>query len=73
MIAELSQWQIARPNTGGSQFFINVVNNNYLDAHHPVFGKVIEGMDVVDAISKVKRDRYDKPKEDVVILKAVVL
>jgi peptidylprolyl isomerase len=61
------------PNTGGSQFFINVVNNNYLDPKHPVFGKVIEGMDIVDAISKVKRDRFDRPKEDVVILKAVIV
>ena len=63
----------AGPNTGGSQFFINLVNNNYLDLKHPVFGKVVQGMDVVDAISKVKRDRYDKPKEDVVILKATVI
>ena len=38
----------AGPNTGGSQFFINTVNNNYLDKMHPVFGKVVKGMDVVD-------------------------
>ena len=44
----------AGPNTGGSQFFINLVNNNYLDTKHPVFGKVVEGMDVVDAIAKVQ-------------------
>ena len=36
----------AGANTGGSQFFINLVNNNYLDSKHPVFGKVVEGMDV---------------------------
>ena len=42
----------AGPNTGGSQFFINLVNNNHLDKMHPVFGKVIEGMEVVDAIGK---------------------
>ena len=44
----------AGPNTGGSQFFINLVNNNYLDTKHPVFGKVTEGMDVVDTIGKVQ-------------------
>jgi peptidylprolyl isomerase len=51
----------AGPNTGGSQFFINLVDNYYLDSKHPVFGKVIEGMEVVDSISSVKRDRNDKP------------
>ena len=38
------------PNTGGSQFFVNVVDNKYLDTRHPVFAKVLEGMDVVDAL-----------------------
>jgi Peptidyl-prolyl cis-trans isomerase (rotamase) - cyclophilin family len=57
----------AGPNTGGSQFFINVVDNNYLDSKHPVFGKVVEGMEVVDAISNVKRDRNDRPLTPVVI------
>jgi len=60
----------AGPNTGGSQFFINVVNNNYLDSKHPVFGRVIEGMDVVDAISNVRTSGANKPLTDVVILKA---
>jgi peptidylprolyl isomerase len=60
----------AGPNTGSSQFFINVVNNNYLDSKHPVFGKVIQGMDVVDAISKVATDANDRPMEDVRIIKA---
>ena len=63
----------AGPNTGGSQFFINLVNNNYLDKNHPVFGKVVSGMDVIDAISKVKTDRNDRPKEDIVIQKATVI
>ena len=61
------------PNTGGSQFFINLVNNNFLDGKHPVFGKVVEGMDVVDKIGKLETDGGDKPLEDVKILKAVVL
>ena len=56
-------------NTGSSQFFINLVDNNPLDSKHPVFGKVIEGMDVIDKIGKVKTDSRDKPLEDVVINK----
>jgi len=61
------------PNTGGSQFFINVANNNFLDGKHPVFGKVVEGMDVVDKIAKVGKDSQDKPIEDVVIKKAYLI
>jgi peptidylprolyl isomerase len=63
----------AGPNTGGSQFFINLVNNNFLDGKHPVFGKVIQGMDVVDAIAKVKTNANDKPIKDVKIIKATIL
>ena len=58
------------PNSGNSQFFINLVDNNYLDSLHPVFGKVIEGMDVVDAIAKVATGDNDKPVEDVVLFTA---
>ena len=60
----------AGPNTGGSQFFINLVDNNFLDSKHPVFGKVVEGMDVVDEIAKVATDANDRPLEEVKILKA---
>ncbi|HLP79584.1 MAG TPA: peptidylprolyl isomerase [Acidobacteriota bacterium] len=63
----------AGPNTGGSQFFINLVNNNFLDGKHPVFGKVVEGMDVVDKIAKVKVDRNDKPLMNITIVKASVI
>ena len=63
----------AGPNTGGSQFFINVANNNFLDSKHPVFGKIIEGMDVVDAIVKVPRNAQDRPLEEVKIIKAKIL
>ena len=60
----------AGPNTGGSQFFINLVDNSFLDDKHPAFGKVIEGMDVVDEIGRVKTDSNDRPLEEVVIVRA---
>jgi len=68
------------PDTGSSQFFINLKDNTFLDwnkqplsSKHPVFGKVVEGMDVVDAIALVGVGAGDKPVEDVVIKRAVVL
>jgi len=60
------------PDSGGSQFFINLVNNNFLDGKHPVFGKVVRGMDVVDRIAKVATDSGDRPLKDVRIIRAVV-
>ncbi|MCW4052275.1 MAG: peptidylprolyl isomerase [Candidatus Bathyarchaeota archaeon] len=64
----------AGPDTGSSQFFINLVDNSalrpFLDDDHPVFGKVIEGMDVVDSIGDVETDDADKPFQDVRIIKA---
>jgi peptidylprolyl isomerase len=60
----------AGPNTGSSQFFINLVDNNYLDTKHPVFGQVIDGMDVVDAIGKVETDENDRPRQEVRIFTA---
>jgi len=63
----------AGPNTGSSQFFINLVDNNFLDDKHPAFGEVVEGMDVVDKIAKVQTGAQDKPTEDVKILEASVV
>src|SRR5881397_2510911 len=60
----------AGPNTGGSQFFINVVDNTRLDRKHPAFGKVVAGMDVVDAISKVPTDADDRPRRPVTVQRA---
>jgi len=63
----------AGPNTGGSQFFINLVDNNFLDGKHPAFGKVIEGMDVVDRIGRVQTGAMDRPVKEVKILSAKVV
>ena len=63
----------AGPNTGGSQFFLNVVDNARLDPKHPAFGKVVAGMDVVDAISKTPTDARDRPRTPVAIRKATVV
>jgi peptidylprolyl isomerase len=66
----------AGPNTGGSQFFINLVNNNYLDTKHPVFGKVVEGMDVVDKIAKVQTSGQaggNRPLQNVTIIRAMMI
>ena len=70
----------AGPNTGGSQFFINLVDNTSLDydkeplsSKHPAFGEVVEGMDIIDKISKVQVDGSDRPLEEVKIIKATIL
>jgi peptidylprolyl isomerase len=57
----------AGPNTNGSQFFINVADNSFLDTKHTVFGKVVAGMDVVTAIENVATGFGDRPSEPVSI------
>lgn len=63
-----------QPNSGGSQFFINTIDNLGLDfdkdpvqSKHPVFGRVINGMDIVDSISRVETGERDVPVEPVII------
>ena len=74
----LSMANTGRPNSGGSQFFINTVHNAYLDwfsagpSQHPVFGKVVDGMDVVHAIEKTPKGAGDRPKEPVQMIKVRV-
>ena len=63
----LSMANTGRPDSGGSQFFINTANNAYLDwfspgqSKHPVFGKISDGMDVVKAIETAKTGAGDRP------------
>jgi cyclophilin family peptidyl-prolyl cis-trans isomerase len=63
----------AGPNTGGSQFFITVKPCHFLNNKHAVFGKVVEGMDVVDAIAKTSTNDQDRPIKDVVMTKVTIV
>lgn len=63
----------AGPNTGGSQFFITLAPTHWLNGHHAIFGKVVEGMDVVRLIGVVPTDFRDRPREAVTMEKVEVV
>jgi len=74
----LSMANTGAPNSGSCQFFINTVHNDYLDwftpgrSQHPVFGKVIEGMDVLERIESTPTDGGDRPLEPVQMIRITV-
>lgn len=61
------------PDSATSQFYINLVDNLYLDSAFSVFGQVVAGMDVVDAIGAVETDANDKPLVDVTLISASII
>ena len=68
----LSMARAMNPNSAGSQFFIMHKNSPHLDGQYAAFGKVIEGMDVVNKIADCKTDRTDRPKEEIKLNKVTV-
>lgn len=68
----LSMARTNMPNSAGSQFFVMVAPASYLDGSYAGFGKVTEGMDVVDEIVNARRDRNDKPYDDQRMAKVTV-
>ncbi len=71
----LSMANTGAPNSGGSQFFINTVHNDFLDwftpgeSRHPVFGKIVSGADIIKKIETTPTDANDNPKTPVKVIK----
>ncbi|KAJ8604818.1 hypothetical protein CTAYLR_001015 [Chrysophaeum taylorii] len=79
-VGTISMANTGMPNSGGSQFFINTKHNAFLDyfddrtpSKHPVFGKIVDGMDVIKAIEGVSTDGRDKPRDPVVVEEVVII
>ena len=68
----LSMARAMNPNSAGSQFFIMHEDAPYLDGQYAAFGKVIEGIEVVDEIAETKTDYSDRPYDDVIMKKVTV-
>ena len=68
----LSMARTMMPNSAGSQFFIMVEKSPHLDGAYAAFGKVLEGMDIVDSIVNSPRDGRDKPLQDQTVSKVIV-
>lgn len=74
----LSMANSGQPNSGSCQFFINTVHNSYLDfftpgpSKHPVFGKVTQGMDVVNKIGSTKTEAGERPATPIQMIKITV-
>jgi cyclophilin family peptidyl-prolyl cis-trans isomerase len=75
----LSMANTGRPNSGGSQFFINTAHNDYLDwftpgpSKHPVFGQIVEGMDVINKIQSMPTDAGDRPRTPIKVDKIEIV
>ena len=69
---KLAMANVGRPHTGSVQFFITDGTPEYLNGKHTIFGQVVEGQDVVKAISMVPKDANDKPDTPVVIQKILI-
>ena len=77
-VGTLSMANTGQPNSGGAQFFINTKHNAFLDyfspgqSKHPVFGRVTQGMEVVNAIESVDTDANDRPTTPVQMIRITV-